>query len=337
MTSMGRRRTKGLDLPPRMHWSDGSYYHTSRGKTRRWTNIGPDLAEARRRWAELEDEPLPADLATFAAIAARFRTDYIPKRAAKTQTEYSRGLDKLISVFGGMALDAIIPAHVQTYIERRGAPVAANREKALLSAFWNWARSKGYTNLPNPCAGIKGHREDGRKTYIDDALYLRVYEAADAPLQNAMTLAYLTGQRVRDVLRMKRSDIKNGAIEVRQAKTGAILRISIVGALAELIACLTVSRPGVTSMFLLTDERGRPLTYASLTSRFAAAREATGVEPAAFQFRDLRPKAATDLEDLALAQKLLGHSHRDMTEHYVKKRVGEVVQPIGKAPAKRKL
>lgn len=41
------------------------------------------------------------------------------------------------------------------------------------------------------------------------------------------------------------------------------------------------------------------------------------------QFRDLRAKAATDIEAPEKAQKLLGHTKRDMTEHYVRKRRGE--------------
>ena len=45
--------------------------------------------------------------------------------------------------------------------------------------------------------------------------------------------------------------------------------------------------------------------------------------------RDLRAKAATDLEDLHSAQKLLGHTTRDMTEHYTRKRKGEAVKPVG--------
>lgn len=46
------------------------------------------------------------------------------------------------------------------------------------------------------------------------------------------------------------------------------------------------------------------------------------------QFRDLRAKAASDMEALDEAQKLLGHSSRDMTEHYVGKRRGETVSPV---------
>lgn len=47
-----------------------------------------------------------------------------------------------------------------------------------------------------------------------------------------------------------------------------------------------------------------------------------------FQFRDIRGKAATDTGNLAHSQKLLGHKNRDMTEHYVKARMGERVKPL---------
>lgn len=47
-----------------------------------------------------------------------------------------------------------------------------------------------------------------------------------------------------------------------------------------------------------------------------------------FQFRDIRAKTATDTGDLAHAQKLLAHKHRDVTEHYVKARMGARVKPL---------
>ncbi len=45
----------------------------------------------------------------------------------------------------------------------------------------------------------------------------------------------------------------------------------------------------------------------------------------AFQFRDIRPKAASET-DLAHASKLLGHTDKQITET-VYRRVGEVVMP----------
>lgn len=53
-----------------------------------------------------------------------------------------------------------------------------------------------------------------------------------------------------------------------------------------------------------------------------------------FQFRDIRAKAATDTGDLAHSQKLLEHRNREMTEHYVRTRIGERVQPLRQLLAK---
>jgi hypothetical protein len=47
-----------------------------------------------------------------------------------------------------------------------------------------------------------------------------------------------------------------------------------------------------------------------------------------FQFRDIRANAATDTGDLVHSQKLLAQMNRQMTEHYVKARLGEWVKPL---------
>jgi len=73
------------------------------------------------------------------------------------------------------------------------------------------------------------------------------------------------------------------------------------------------------------DDDGKPLGAFGLRSRFDKARVLAGVD---FQFRDIRAKAATDTGDLAHSQKLLGHRNREMTEHYVRARIGERVQPL---------
>jgi integrase len=110
-----------------------------------------------------------------------------------------------------------------------------------------------------------------------------------------------------------------------RTKTGARLEIEITGELAEVIARITERPRRVISPFFIQDENGQPLTYFALRSRFDKARDLAGVN---FQFRDLRVKAATDTGDLAHSQKLLAHKNRDMTEHYVKARLGERVKPL---------
>jgi integrase len=75
----------------------------------------------------------------------------------------------------------------------------------------------------------------------------------------------------------------------------------------------------VRCLKLLVDEAGKAMTKAKLRSRFEAARDAAGVSGSAFQFRDLRRKAAADLrdqKDIFASQALLGHANVQMTEHY---------------------
>lgn len=96
---------------------------------------------------------------------------------------------------------------------------------------WNKARKWGYTDKENPCAGIKGYRKYGRDTYITGEDYNAVWNAADESLKNALDLAYLTGQRVADVLKMKAEDIINGELHIRQNKTRTKLRAIIEGKL----------------------------------------------------------------------------------------------------------
>ena len=76
---------------------------------------------------------------------------------------------------------------------------------------------------------------------------------------------------------------------------------------------------------LIQDDNGRPLSILSLRGRFDKARKAAGVD---FQFRDIRAKTASDTGDLAHSQRLLGHKNRDMTEHYVRERIGQRVKPL---------
>ena len=89
-------------------------------------------------------------------------------------------------------------------------------------------------------------------------------------------------------------------------------------------------------MTILADPSGQPLRpFGYFRSHFDKARKAAekkaqelGVEFFPFQFRDLRAKAASDIESMSTARKLLGHTTESMTRDYVRARVGEKVTPI---------
>lgn len=204
----------------------------------------------------------------------------------------------------------------------------------------NKARAWGYTSLPNPCQGVQGFSEKGRDVYIEDDVYAALYEAASGPVRDAMDLAYLTGQRPADTLRMQETDIRDGYLMVRQAKTGERMRIAVTGQLAKVIERIleTKKKHEVRSLNLICNERGRALTAYALDGRWDHVRaRAISLHPALAdeirraQFRDLRAKAGTDKADssgdIRKAQAQLGHRSVTMTETYVRKRRGAKVDP----------
>ena len=264
---------------------------------------------------------------TFEVVAQRYEREVMPTKAARTQQDNLIELDRLRAVFGRMLIEAIKPHQVRGYLDKRGqtAKARANRERALLSHVFNKAREWGYTDAPNPCQGVKGFTESGRDHYVTDAEFQAVHAKPDPTLQDAMDIALLTSQRPADVLKIMRADIRDGAIFVAQNKTGAKRAIEIVGELAEVVARIW-NRPRVRqSAYLIQDDDGKPLSLLALRGRFDKARKAAGVS---FQFRDIRAKTASDTGDLAHSQRLLGHKNREMTEHYVRERVGQRVKPL---------
>lgn len=312
---MGRRRQRRLDLPPLMHCRvrGGSvrYYYG-----RQNIALGGDFTTALRRYAELHTGS--AGPGTFAEAVRLYQRDELAKRAPKTQAEYTRQLATLSLVFGAMALDAIQPADVRDYMDARGYAIAATREKALLSAVFNFARAKRLTRAPNPCAGIHGTKAQ-RDRYVTDAELLDALGRADWTLAGFLELCYLTGQRPSDVTRMRRTDVQDGALHVRQAKTGAKVRLRVLGPLDDLLTRLT-SHP-VASVYLVRDERGQPITLAALRKRF----DRLGCD---WQIRDLRAKYATDIGDPVKARRGLGHRHQSTTDTYLRDRAGDLADPI---------
>lgn len=340
---MGRRPSKPgaiARLRERIRSGTTYYFYDSGGKPRKEIPLGKDYGLAIMRYAELERDRTADTIArqviTFDYVATQYLIQVVPTKAPATQTKNRQELAKLREFFNDPPgpLEAIQPIHVRQYLRwRQAAPVRANREKALLSAIWNFAREMGYTALANPCSGVKGNKETGRDVYIEDALYDAVYAVADVGLQDAMDLAYLTGQRPGDTLRMDERDIKDGHLAVRQAKTGAKRRIEVIGELAALIERIKARKAShkVRSTRLIVAEDGTPMTASMLRGRFDKARERAKIPKADFQFRDLRAKAGTDKAessgDILKARDQLGHTTVVMTEQYIRDRQGKKVTP----------
>ena len=308
---MGRRRQFHLDLPARMYFRRGRYYW---GRDN--VALGADKRVALHRYVELETGG--ATPGTFADAVKLYREQELRRKATKTQEEYDRQLNVLCVAFGHVPLANITPAHVRQYMRTRGRPISATREKALLSAVFNFARGEGLTNAANPCAGVRGTKAQ-RERYVTHEELSAVLDRADPTLAGFLELCYMTGQRPSDVLRMRRQDLQNGHLLVAQRKTGAKIRIAVVGTLAAVLTRL--AEGPVASVWLVHDRHGQRFTLSAMQRRFSK------LSPG-WQIRDLRAKAASDADTSKHAQALLGHSAATTTDGYIRKRVGEKVLPI---------
>lgn len=350
-----RPKTNHRDLPPRMLrrsrtlksgkvWE--SFYYNGRDAEGKRVEIplGNDLNEAKRKWAELECQEAPPETGLMRFIFDRYERDIIPAKAYSTQKDNLGSLAMLRKVFDNAPIDGITPQIIAQYRDKRGAvaPVRANREIALLSHVWNMAREWGYTAKENPVKGVRKNKEKPRDFYADDVIWAAVYAQACDELMDAMDINYLTGQRPADVLKMMLTDIKDGALEVKQNKTKKKLRImleqnGVRSQLGRVIDRIRARERRIASLFLIATPSGTALNKWTLRTRFDDARDAAAKAATeagnltlaksikAFQFRDIRPKAASEIT-LEHASKLLGHTEHEITEK-VYRRVGEVVQP----------
>jgi len=334
---LGRKRSVHLNLPVRMKARvrpSGTYLYYFDGQ--REIALGRDYVAAVRKWAELEGgnaSKAAAITITFRYIAEKYMAKVLPSKAPRTQKDNLAEIENLYKFFDAppAPLDAIEPHTIAQYRDWRKV-TRSTQELALFSAIWNWAREQGYTAKSNPTVGVKRNRAKGRDVFVTDAMYKAVYDKADQPMRDAMDLAHLAGQRPGDCLRFRETDIKDGALWVQQGKTGTKLRIEISGDLARAIERIMARKAmhKVRSLALVVNEHGQALTYSALDGRFGKARAAAGIGTHDFQFRDLRAKAGTEVEEargMEDAQGLLGHANASMTSHYVRHRQGKLVKP----------
>lgn len=343
---MGRKPTVNLNMPPHMHprrqRSGKVYYYvhikTPEGK-RKDVPLGSDYILALQAYAKFNTIEAPKQEVLFGDVIQKYIAEALPKLAANTIRVQKSDIKHVIKFFNDAPLDQIKPMHIGQFLDRYSErATTANRCKRLISTLWNHARRWGYTELPNPCEGIKGHALEKRMVYITDEVFELVHRHASAPLQDALELAYLTGQRPADTLSMTVRDIQGEHLIVRQEKTKQPLRIIIAGQLAALLARIHARKKTYKTICgaLLVNTQGKPLTQPVLRNHFDQAKEnaikavpelADAIKE--FWFYDLRAKAADDTSDQrgeVAASNLLGHESVMTTKrHYLRR--GKIVEP----------
>lgn len=299
---MGRRKRYHRDLPVRMRFSHGAWYHVAKGK---WTRLSDVFGSALLAYAKIEAarhqrRDLSALLTAFIAH---------PGRAAATQKNYRVFRKKLDEVFGHVEPRDLTVADARRYLDEHPKESMARHEVQLLSAALTWGAERGWL-VSNPLLGWRKGPVKRRHRLISDVEFSALIENARPDAARAMRFLYQTGLRVRDALALRWSDVKPDGLHVKIHKTKKAIVLEGV----DLVPLRTRS---VVSMHVLTGTNGRPLSYHILRRQFKAAAAKAGC--ADVTIHDIRRKRLTDLTNakgLAAAQALAGHADAKTTQGY---------------------
>ena len=302
--------------------------------------LGGDLDKAVEQWRALFKSPTSAAKDAFSSIADEFEKHGMLGLKAKTQKEYSASLKRLKQYFKDAVMKDIRPLHVGQLLHAGSkTPYLVNRDKATLSRMWNWARSRGKTDLPNPCIGIDGHHEPGRNVIVSDEMFWAIYDRGDEVLQDWMRLDIVIGQRVTDITLIKSVEVVKDAAGVRalryqSGKTGTLGLMSVEQDLEMLVDELTKRKRAATGPYLLQTDAGQRVTYAMLRNRFEAARnkaiEDLGKAFTPWRMQDLRKTNINQAKTLEEGRRRALHTDPRTTARHYEVRVDSMPGAIPK-------
>jgi len=313
-----RPRKQDRHLPPCVYHRHGAYYLVKAGK---WVRLGPDLTKALVEYArrhdvkqggmqELIDEALP---------------HILKGKADATVKQYTQAAKKLREILAEFAPHQVTPRHI-AQIRRSLADTyaIANRVITVLRMVFDYALEEQIVES-NPCVGIKRIAQNSRTRRILPAEYQAIRAKAKPLLQVIMDLCYVTGQRIGDVLAIKRSDLQADGIYIEQQKTGARLMVAWTPELRAAVDQAKALHGGIVGMkYLFKGVNKQAPTYHMIWKQWTKACAAAGVEDA--NIHDLRAKSGTEAQAQGHdPQALLGHTDRKMTQRYLRDRTVPVV------------
>jgi integrase len=319
------RESNPEGLPPCVYAKNGAYWLVKRGK---WTRLGPRRPErlaADRRAALIAHARITtpttgamADLIDEAMVEILSRVKASSGKQYKTA---ARQLKEHLVEFEPQQVTTADVAAVKR--EYRGRPRAGNQALSVLRMVFVYAVENGYCDS-NPCIGLPIFAVGKRDRLIEPGEYHAIRAQAPPMLQCFMDLLVTTGQRPRDVLRIRRADLTDDGITFRQQKTGAKLTVAWTPDMRDAVERLKALH-STAGLSLFRTKRGRVPSYQSIYEAWLTACEAAGVADA--QLRDLRAVAGTEAQRQGInPQKLLGHTSAATTQRYLRGRETPLVE-----------
>ena len=250
---------------------------------------------------------------TLAALAAEFfgSAEFANLRPS-SQATYRLALGPVLQLDGHRLVRDLPPDKARKIIQEIGVnrPAMANLTRAVLRRLFSFAVAIGQRR-DNPFIAAPKYKIGTHHTWTDEQL--AAYEKC-WPLGSRERLAFdvllYTAQRVGDVVRMQRSDIRNDVITVVQQKTGAEVFVPLHPALAR-----SIKAGPSKGVYLIGDRNGRPVNRRTLSVLISVATKAAGL-PAECVAHGLRKAALRRLAEHGATSKEMQaiSGHRTLAE-----------------------
>ncbi len=314
-----RPRTKDRHLPACVYQKHGAYWYVKKNK---WTKLGVDLHEALIAYARIV---APAD-GFMPDLIDKAMPAIIDGKSPSTQQQYTYVASLLKEVFAEFMPDQVRHGDIVQMMDMyKDNYATGNRMLTVLKLVFQWALDRGIINF-NPAISVKRHKQQTRDRLITTNEYQAIYKNCPDWMQVIMDVCFLTGQRIGDVLHIKRSDLREDGIYFQQQKTGKKLIVAWTPELSAAIERAKAARKQTISMtHLFTTRGGVVRAHSNVWKTFKKAAAEAGVENVTLH--DLRAMSGTEADNQGIdSQKLLGHTDRRTTQIYLRDKTAKVVQ-----------
>ena len=326
----------GLGVRVRPIGSRTFVYHRKTGAGVRKMSFGPALL---RKVEDVRRECLERALGTGGAddasrepaplfgdfVAGRWKTDRFERFKPSTQRVFASLLRReLLPTFGARRVDRITRSMALRWFGAysRAAPGAANAGLNLLGNIFNHARALGHVEA-NPVSRLRRNPTRKLTRFLSREEIARLHHVLDhyadgsrsrAQQADIVRLLLLTGCRKNEIVRLRREEVKDDRIELKDSKTGP--RTVLLSAPAREILRRRMARGNGPWVFPSVRDPARPQGHS--LALWYRVRDEAGIGDV--RLHDLRHTVASQAAlagvPLPVVARLLGHSDVSMTMRY---------------------
>jgi integrase len=198
-----------------------------------------------------------------AAIVSYYKDVRFQAMASVTQKNRRAILEQFRATYGDRQIAGLQRVHIVNLLGTK-KPFAAKNWLKALRGLMQFLVATGQ-RLDDPTAGIKLPKTRAGEIHSWSEAEISQYEArhpVGTPARLALALLLYTAQRRSDIVVVGRQHLRDGALIVRQRKTGRMLEIPVHPALTEILA-----EPSEHLTFLTT-ANGKPFSAAGFGNRF---------------------------------------------------------------------